>query len=140
MALDHRLDVYPEYPDSRHTDNLRFAFNTCLFDTTNATDPLSTSCSTDAVCGPLEAALEDGMQNPSIMPEFSYCSAYDNSFLGSFLSTCTHCLRESDDQVYLANCKFLSILPNQSDENGSPRRAPGWLPTATTGRCPDRCK
>ncbi|KIN06201.1 hypothetical protein OIDMADRAFT_49692 [Oidiodendron maius Zn] len=100
--------------------NLRFAFNTCLFDTANATDPVSTSCSTDEACGSLAAPLEDGMQNPSSIQEFSYCSAYDNSFLGSYLSKCTECLRESNDQVYLAN--FLVAL-----QAGCAQRPPAGL-------------
>jgi hypothetical protein len=103
-----------EHSNSQNEDNLRFAFNTCVFETANSTDPITTTCSTDAVCGPLAAALEDGMQNPSTLHEFSYCSAYDNSFLGTYLSTCTDCLRGSADQVYLANCKgFLSQLFRQ---------------------------
>ena len=90
--------------DSLRTDNLRYAFNTCVFGTANATDPISTPCSIDTVCGPLEGALTYGMPNMSDVAEYSYCSAHDNSFLGSYLQPCEQCLRENDEVFYFSNC------------------------------------
>lgn len=88
--------------------NLRFALDTCIFDTANASDPISTPCSINTVCGPLQEALQDGMSDPATMAQYSYCSADNNAFLGSYLNTCGQCLRENDDQVYMSN--FLIAL------------------------------
>ncbi|KAG4437241.1 hypothetical protein IFR05_007257 [Cadophora sp. M221] len=88
--------------------NLRYAFNTCIFSTTNASDSLSTPCSSSTVCEPLRKALSDGMGTPLTTGQYSYCSAYDNSFLGSNLDTCRDCLRFNNNAFYLSN--FLTAL------------------------------
>jgi hypothetical protein len=85
-------------------DNLRFAFNTCIFAMANATDPITTPCSLDTVCAPIQGAMLDGMDDPETLQEYSYCSAYDNSFLGSFLGICGTCLAESAEESYFSNC------------------------------------
>ncbi|CZT52194.1 uncharacterized protein RSE6_13466 [Rhynchosporium secalis] len=87
--------------------NLRFAFNSCVFGTSNATRPISTPCSTEAVCGPIRKAMGDGMGTPLTTGQYSYCEAYDNSFLGS-MHTCRSCLKLEDDASYLSN--FLVAL------------------------------
>ncbi|KAF8865834.1 hypothetical protein BDZ45DRAFT_735774 [Acephala macrosclerotiorum] len=89
--------------------NLRYAFNTCVYAATNASDPISTPCSTDTVCAPLQSALEQGMQDLSTMGgQYAYCSANNNAFVGSNLRTCQSCLRENSDVFYLSN--FLVAL------------------------------
>lgn len=106
----------PETPnriesDSHATDNLRFALNTCIYGEANATDPVNTPCSTELDCGPMEGALQDGMSDPSTAQEYSYCSAYDNSFVGSSLSRCTQCLSTGgDDLFYMSNCMFCQFI------------------------------
>ncbi|KAI6710780.1 LPXTG-domain-containing protein [Diplocarpon mali] len=67
--------------------NLRFALNSCIFGSTNATDPLSTPCSTSTACGPLASALGDGMGTPLTTSPYSYCTAYENTFSGSSLGS-----------------------------------------------------
>lgn len=91
-------------------DNLRFAFNSCIFGTTNATDTISTPCSTSSACGPIQKALGDGMGTPLTTGQYSYCTAYDNSFLGSSLDVCRDCLKLNNDASYLSNCTFCPIL------------------------------
>jgi len=88
--------------------NLRYAFNSCIFGTTNATDSFSTPCSSSTVCGPLQNSLGDGMETPSTSSQYSYCTAYDNSFLGSSLDTCRDCLKLNSNAMYLSN--FLTAL------------------------------
>ncbi len=92
-------------------DNLRFALNACLFAASNATDPISTPCSTNTACGPLQDALESGMQTPSTMSQYGYCSVEQNQFQGTYLGNCESCFRENDQQLsYLSNCKYLSLF------------------------------
>lgn len=100
--------------DFLYKDNLRFAFNTCIFGTTNASDSLSTPCSSSTVCEPLRKALSDGMGTPLTTSQYSYCSAYDNSFLGSNLDTCRDCLRFNSNAFYLSNCTVHLIYRNDA--------------------------
>ncbi|CZR59234.1 uncharacterized protein PAC_09126 [Phialocephala subalpina] len=89
--------------------NLRYAFNTCIYAATNASDPISTPCSTNTVCAPLQSALQTGMQDPSTMGgQYSYCTSNNNAFVGSNLGICQSCLRENSDVFYLSN--FLVAL------------------------------
>jgi hypothetical protein len=82
--------------------NLRYALDSCLFDFSNATDAVSTPCSTDLSCGPLQAALEyDNLSDTGI--SYGYCSADTNAFLGSFLPKCISCLQDSIEESYLSN-------------------------------------
>lgn len=91
-------------------DNLRFAFNSCIFGTANTTDSISTPCSTSSVCGPLQNAIGDGMGTPTTSGQYSYCTAYDNSFMGGSLDTCRDCLRINNDANYLSNCMTLYYM------------------------------
>ncbi|KUJ19966.1 uncharacterized protein LY89DRAFT_716439 [Mollisia scopiformis] len=89
--------------------NLRYAFDTCIYAATNASDPISTPCSTDTVCAPLQSALEEGIQDASTMgDEYSYCAADNNAFVGPNLGACQTCLRENSNVFYLSN--FLVAL------------------------------
>lgn len=97
------------------SDNLRYAFDTCIYGYANATEPISTPCSTDTVCAPLQAALEDNMQDPSGGTQYSYCSASNSSFQSAALQPCSSCFRETADEVYFANCTanpHITIKPN----------------------------
>jgi hypothetical protein len=85
-------------------DNLRYAFDTCLFGFAEANDPMSTPCSTDSSCGHLQKALQTGDLDPTAST-YGYCSADNNAFLGSFLPKCLECLQNGGDTQYLTNCK-----------------------------------
>lgn len=85
-------------------DNMRYAFDTCLFGFVEASDPISTPCSTDSSCGHLQKALETGDLDPTAST-YGYCSADNNAFLGSFLPKCLECLQNGGDAQYLTNCK-----------------------------------
>lgn len=85
-------------------DNMRYAFDTCLYGFVEASDPISTPCSTDSSCGHLQKALEIGDLDPTAST-YGYCSADNNAFLGSFLPKCLECLQNGGDTQYLTNCK-----------------------------------
>lgn len=87
------------------TDNLRFATDSCLFGFLNASDPVPNPCATSGTCGPLQTALENGNLLLSNESEFSYCSADNSAFLGSYLSKCKECVTQSSNEKYLGNCK-----------------------------------
>jgi len=106
--------------------NLRYAFNTCIFGTANASDSLSTPCSTSTVCEPLRKALSDGMGTPLTTGQYSYCSAYENSFLGSSLDTCRDCLKSNSNALYLSN--FLTAL-----QAGCTQRPPSGFAVGLNG-------
>lgn len=114
------------------TDNLRYAFNSCIFGSTNATDTLSTPCSSSTVCGPLQKSLGDGMGTPLTSSQYSYCSSYDNSFLGSSLEICQDCLKVGSNTVYLTNCMSRrSCFPKIFVDQNSPHCSSGRLLTKT---------
>ncbi len=86
-------------------DNLRYALDTCLFGFANSSDFVSSPCATDSSCGPLRTSLEsDNLTQSS--SEFGYCTADNSAFLGASNGRCTNCLRDTDNQVYFANCKY----------------------------------
>lgn len=98
-------------------DNVRYAIDSCLFGFANATDPITTPCSTDNACGPLREALEYGNLIPSNETMYSYCNADNNALLGSSGPKCLSCLQTASDEHYLANCKFIlsSVSLNETD-------------------------
>lgn len=96
--------------NNRTPDNVRFAFDTCLFGMTNASESFSTPCSISTVCGPLATALEDSMTIPTVPDEFGYCTADSNSFTSNFQTACSSCLRDTGDTLYLSNCKTLYAI------------------------------
>ena len=117
-------------------DNLRYSFNACIFGATNTTDPVTTPCSLDTACGPIQGAMLEGMSNPATLQQYSYCSAYDNSFVGAFLGTCGTCLTETTNAVIFSNCTvFSSILKALLTESfSSPHSSPCWLSSTTQTR------
>ncbi|RDL35225.1 uncharacterized protein BP5553_07156 [Venustampulla echinocandica] len=88
--------------------NLRYALGSCLFGFANASDAVSTPCSTSTACGPLQKAIENADLVPSNEGTYSYCTADDHAILGSFQPKCTKCLQDSGVEVYLSN--FLIAL------------------------------
>lgn len=90
-------------------DNLRYAVNSCVYGLQNASDPLSSPCSIQTSCGPLVGAFQDGMEAPSLENKYSYCEAFGGSFQGPRLASCQKCLRLTDEQKYMGNCKFCNI-------------------------------
>lgn len=86
-------------------DNLRYTLSSCLFGFANATDAVSTPCSTSESCAHLQEALENDNLDPAAGHPYSYCSADNNAFLGSYHDKCSSCLGSSSDEKYLANCE-----------------------------------
>jgi hypothetical protein len=103
----HPFQFMPSLADIWVEDNLRFAFDTCLYNSTNATDVIDTPCALSTTCGPLQTALEFDMQSYSVPLEYAYCSADGKIFASSYFSTCQQCLRETADVFYLSNCKAI---------------------------------
>jgi hypothetical protein len=91
-------------------DNLRFALNSCIFGNSNLTRPIY-RCSAEPICGHLQRALDDRMEDPTLADQYTYCSAYDNSFLSTSLALCEACLREANE-AFLSNCTFQSRRPH----------------------------
>jgi len=106
MLVTHTLQKRePLGANCRNLDNLRYTISSCLFGFANATDAVSTPCSTSQSCGHLQKALESNDLDPTAGSPYSYCSADNNAFLGSYHDKCTTCLRNSGDEKYLANCE-----------------------------------
>lgn len=100
--------------------NIRFAFNTCMFNSANASDVVSTPCILSSVCSPLQGAMESEMDDYSVPLQYSYCSANGTTFASTYFDSCQSCLRDNDDTYYLSN--FLTALLagcSQQPANGS---------------------
>ncbi|KAH8598094.1 hypothetical protein B0O99DRAFT_738941 [Bisporella sp. PMI_857] len=108
--------------DSRENDqawflyNLRYTLSSCLFGFSNVTDAVSTPCSTSESCEHLQKSLENDSLDPNHHDTYSYCSANDNAFLGSYKVKCTTCLASGEER-YLRN--FMTAL-----EAGCVQKAP----------------
>lgn len=106
-------------------DNLRFTLDVCLYDSPQADTVVPTSpCASNQGCKNLKSALTGddlvGSQNMT----WNYCFRDDGVFMGSNRTTCMECLRETQDQTYMANCtlaavkhsimEYLSLIQHQS--------------------------
>lgn len=86
-------------------DNLRYAFDYCVFGFPNATDVESSPCVTSEACGRIEDALKDGIVEPAHAEPYGYC-AVDNSIMTSgAVDNCLSCVRAGSNLEYVSNCK-----------------------------------
>ena len=91
-------------------DNIRYAFDYCVFGFPDAKDVASTPCSTSTACGELQDALTgDGLRG-SDAAGYAYCSADGGAMAGEAVEKCLACVAASDDQDFLANCKTPACL------------------------------
>jgi hypothetical protein len=90
-------------------DNVRYAFTTCLFNAVNASEPFSTPCSINTVCGSFNTVLETGLTTPSLQDQYGYCGAHNETFSSSGINSCENCLKENTDQKYLSNCRYSTL-------------------------------
>ncbi|OAR00591.1 hypothetical protein LLEC1_02141 [Akanthomyces lecanii] len=93
--------------------NLRFALDVCLYDSPEA-DPAvhSSPCASNEGCKNLKSALTGDDLAPTQNMTWDYCFRDDGAFMSSNRTTCMQCLRDTQDQTYMANCKTaLSSIP-----------------------------
>ncbi|KAK3377796.1 hypothetical protein B0H63DRAFT_225953 [Podospora didyma] len=84
--------------------NMRYAVSYCIFGFPNAVGVGSTPCSTSTACGPLQAGMQHGIQNPSNMSTYSYCYAGgDDTMEVRNYEKCTACVSAEGHTEYLAN-------------------------------------
>ncbi|KAF4632361.1 hypothetical protein G7Y89_g5766 [Cudoniella acicularis] len=83
--------------------NLRYALSSCLFGFANASDAVSTPCSTSTACGPLRNAIENANLVASNEQTYSYCSVDNDAINDSVEPKCTECLRASGNEIILSN-------------------------------------
>jgi hypothetical protein len=84
------------------TDNLRYAFSTCVYGFPESVANLSTPCTVS--CQPLDSALEYDLANPSGVNFDTWCGA--SSFADNLISQCEFCFNLTQTEVYMANCVF----------------------------------
>ncbi|KAK3195908.1 hypothetical protein K4F52_000775 [Lecanicillium sp. MT-2017a] len=113
--------------------NLRFAIDSCLFETPEAASDASPSgCATNKACMRLKSPLTSDDLEPTQKSTWDYCSANDGAFMGSDRGTCMQCFRDSKDQTYMAN--FLTALEagcRQTPEKGTAIGLSGTIFTST---------
>ncbi|EGX89521.1 hypothetical protein CCM_07773 [Cordyceps militaris CM01] len=104
--------------------NLRYTLDACLFSipSTPANDH-DIPCSTNGACHALKSSLSNDKLEPNPSLAWDYCAADDGNFMSQNQSLCRDCLRNSNDQVYMAN--FITALeagcrqtPNDGDVLG----------------------
>jgi len=95
--------------------NLRYALGTCLYGFEDQSKVISSPCVINWACEPLKDAILDGQLDPK-SDTFGYCTASNSAFFGKTLKSCVACLKSSDDETYLGNCKFVSRLKPSSIE------------------------
>lgn len=88
-------------------DNLRYALDVCLFDSPKAVNsgPVS-PCASNKSCKNLKDSLTGDDLAPTQNGTWDYCFADNGAFMGSDRATCMQCLRDTQDQTYMANCKL----------------------------------
>lgn len=84
-------------------DNLRYAFDYCVFGFPNATGVASTPCSTSTACGGMEMALTGDDLDAANLQSYGYCSADGGAVTETTVSKCKACVAASDGQDYMAN-------------------------------------
>ena len=92
--------------------NLRHSLGTCLYGFDDEKKVINSPCIISWACEPLEEAILSGGLDPDGDDPFGYCSAGNGSLFGSTLRSCVNCLKSSDDEAYLGNCKFLTNSPS----------------------------
>ncbi|KAK8142638.1 hypothetical protein G3M48_008453 [Beauveria asiatica] len=101
--------------------NARFALDVCLFHTPKASDDKAvSSCSTDQACESLKKGLTYDDLPDTQNTTWNYCFDDNGAFMGSERAKCMQCLRDSQNQTYLAN--FITALEagcRQTPEKGT---------------------
>ncbi|KAM3560383.1 hypothetical protein MY1884_002978 [Beauveria asiatica] len=101
--------------------NLRYTLDVCLYDSPQADPAVATSpCASNEGCKKLKAALTGDELAPTQNMTWNYCFRDDGAFMSSNRATCIQCLRETQDQTYMAN--FLTALEagcRQTPEKGT---------------------
>ncbi|KAM3507617.1 hypothetical protein MY11210_007067 [Beauveria gryllotalpidicola] len=101
--------------------NLRYTLDVCLYDLPQADPAVATSpCASNEGCKNLKAALTGDDLAPTQNMTWNYCFRDDGAFMSSNRATCMQCLRETQDQTYMAN--FLTALEagcRQTPEKGT---------------------
>ncbi|KPM41339.1 hypothetical protein AK830_g5244 [Neonectria ditissima] len=103
--------------------NLRYSFDYCIFGYPNATDVGSNPCMTSEACGPLEAAMKQGMTDPDDRAQYDYCEADNKAMLSSAYDNCYACVRADRTHTYLSN--FLVALEAGCEQQPAPGKTIG---------------
>ena len=72
---------------------------------TERSDDDQKSCATDSTCRPIKDALIHDRLDPKSNDTYGFCDTNDGSLMGKSFNGCLECLRGSDQQAYMANCK-----------------------------------
>lgn len=88
------------------TDNLRYAFTSCVFGFPESVNNISSQCTVS--CQSLDTALEYDLKNPSGDNVDTWCGV--SSFADNIISQCEFCYNLTTTQVYMANCKYPSSI------------------------------
>lgn len=83
------------------TDNLRYAFTSCVYNYPEPVTNVSTPCLVS--CTPLGAALDFQLTDPVGNSLATFCG--DSAFADNTVSTCEFCYSLTSQQAFLANCK-----------------------------------
>jgi hypothetical protein len=67
------------------------------------------SCATDSACLPLRDALVSDRLDPKSTDTYGFCGVGNGAFLGKSLNPCLECLRGTDQQAFMANCKTFTF-------------------------------
>lgn len=86
--------------------NLRFALGTCLYGFEDKDKVINSPCVINWACEPLKDAILDKNLDPD-SGSLDYCTASNSALFGKTLKSCVACLKSSDDETYLGNCKCL---------------------------------
>lgn len=92
------------------TDNLRYAFTSCVFGFPESVNNISSQCTVS--CQSLDTALEYDLKNPSGDNVDTWCGV--SSFADNIISQCEFCYNLTTTQVYMANCKYPSSIFSSS--------------------------
>jgi hypothetical protein len=95
------------------TDNLRYAFSSCVYNFPTSVTNISTPCLVS--CTPLGPALEFQLTNPTGSSLNTFCGS--SAFADNDVSTCEFCYSLTSQQAYLSNRtspSFLAYLPAMS--------------------------
>lgn len=96
------------------TDNLRYAFDYCIFGYPNATGIGSNPCLTPEACGKLGTALKDGITTPEKVQRLQYCDIDGGVLTGSYYESCLQCVQADGQHAYLSNCKLHPKIPKHN--------------------------
>ncbi|KAM5342556.1 hypothetical protein ACJ41O_013522 [Fusarium nematophilum] len=103
--------------------NLRYSFDYCVFGFPNATGIDSSPCVTSEACGPLAAALKQGITDPDDRKQYGYCDADGKAMLGDAYAKCYACVKADRTQTIVSN--FLVALEAGCQQRPQPGKVVG---------------